>query len=429
MVTSPRVIATTNTKKRNSKQSEGYYDHLYTKSHGGVGAAVARDNDKAEYAAADYDEETTSFNGNSTPSGLFSPPRTVLSSLRRLLLWIKTRNRSQSKHKLPLSCRSLCCSLLLLVLLILYLFHPNVNGCALLYIRTNLPFLQPENTVGDDTDDTNTHNHKTCVVQAYDARAREKYQSFVQRNKKWAEQVMGYTYYEYMQHDHEARMNAEKTEAMISEGSSDSSSSSSYTAHYYLPWKLNFWSTPVHQKEAPHYLKFHAMQYLFSEPHNCDYVLYIDSDAVVTSTQHKLSVPRVPGVDILFGNEVFVAAIQQMKKNTNNNKKDHRTTQLPFNSGFLLVQKSDFSNQFIRDVLTHPRCDPCRYEPCTIFGFYDQGCMEKLLRHEYKHQKHHFGVANVQSTEMNPDMLLCHLAGLNKQAKKHGCQEEEKQKS
>lgn len=97
-------------------------------------------------------------------------------------------------------------------------------------------------------------------------------------------------------------------------------------------------------------------------------------------------------------------------------------------SGFLLARKSDFTLQVINDVLTHPRCEDCRHEACTIFGFFDQGCFEKLFQHEYADKLHHFAVAQVQhngQVHSNPDdkdgFLFCHLAGLAKHLRGGGC--------
>ena len=91
--------------------------------------------------------------------------------------------------------------------------------------------------------------------------------------------------------------------------------------------------------------------------------------------------------------------------------------------GFILIRKTDFSQQFVRNVLRHHRCDGCRDNFCFDFSAgYDQGCIDNLLSHEYKDQLHHFGVGRVQApvartTQLayNPGSLLfCHPAGLVK---------------
>lgn len=57
-----------------------------------------------------------------------------------------------------------------------------------------------------------------------------------------------------------------------------------------------------------------------------------------------------------------------------------------------------------------------------IFGFYDQGCVEKLLQHEYLSHHNRFGVAKIQNTVMEgTGFLLCHLAGLDKSLRKDRC--------
>lgn len=93
-------------------------------------------------------------------------------------------------------------------------------------------------------------------------------------------------------------------------------------------------------------------------------------------------------------------------------------------SGFLLMRKSDFAKRFIQDVLHNPRCDICRDGPCTIFGLYDQGCIEKLLNNEYAQQHHKLGVVQIQNTaRKGRGFLFCHLAGLKKAHRKHSCLE------
>ena len=91
--------------------------------------------------------------------------------------------------------------------------------------------------------------------------------------------------------------------------------------------------------------------------------------------------------------------------------------------GFILIRKTDFSQQFVRNVLRHHRCDGCRDKFCFDFSAgYDQGCIDNLLSHEYRDQLHHFGVGRVQAPvartkqlAYNPGSLLfCHPAGLVK---------------
>ena len=87
----------------------------------------------------------------------------------------------------------------------------------------------------------------------------------------------------------------------------------------------------------------------------------------------------------------------------------------------MVVKKSEFSMRFIDDLLFNPRCDVCRREPCTVFMWFDQGCMEKLFWNEYKDDLDHFGIARVQKNAKDSNFLFCHLAGLHKKLSPDAC--------
>jgi len=130
------------------------------------------------------------------------------------------------------------------------------------------------------------------------------------------------------------------------------------------------------------------------------YVVYVDGDAILAS--ETIEIPFTKS-EIVFGNEF------------NKRYLSHSNVKSPINSGFIVIQNTKLSRSFIEDIINSNECTVCRRYRCGINGFRDQGCIDKLFRHnKYKREirNNNIGYVVIQSDAHNPEQyLLLHVAG------------------
>lgn len=306
-------------------------------------AAAGTDDSHSDYSnSSSISRNLTSYNNDDDDDFLkkenafrhlfrTSSPRSLLTSYSR-----KVCDRTKLEKYLLLFAA--------MVYFLLQCFSANVNGFALLYMRTNLPFIpdwirdEPSgatksSTTGSSRFQSTLAAQKTCFLQAYDQRSKDKYRSFVERNRAWA-QAKGFTFYEYTKEYHDSRRRRERNSEEEQSVSANELTRKqqqellpqdfAVLAHNIFPWAGH--GNTMGGKEMPHFLKFHGMKYLmFSGEHNCDYVIYVDSDVVVEPNREMWQIPTFSNeedVDMIFGNELFVAAMKRLENNP---------PELPFN--------------------------------------------------------------------------------------------------
>ena len=123
-------------------------------------------------------------------------------------------------------------------------------------------------------------------------------------------------------------------------------------------------------------------------------VAYLDNDAVFSSSGPLPFSPAATGAPILFGNELTV----QGEFNRH------------FNSGFLLIRNTPFARKFLRAVLHDKACAECQLRGCGPHSFYDQGCIDILLRGRFAKHSSNFAITLVQAPR--PGRLITHTPGI-----------------
>ena len=145
---------------------------------------------------------------------------------------------------------------------------------------------------------------------------------------------------------------------------------------------------------TPHYLRYELVLQMFKQ--GFDYVCYIDSDAVFTSSA-PIKVPKFP-CEVLFGNE-FPYSYSSGPLGL-------------LNSGYAVYHSSQFSRNFVQSILTDTLCDGCRSKKCPLY--YDQDCIDRLFRANPKLLQR-VGYTQVQDFPLTSNKAhVIHAAGVKK---------------